>query len=588
MKAIMVMFDSLNRRMLPSYGCDWVHAPNFARLAEKTVQFNQSYVGSMPCMPARRELHTGRHNFLHRSWGPLEPFDVSMPELLKQAGVYTHLATDHQHYFEDGGGTYHTRYNSWEFIRGQEGDAYKGHVRDPEIPKAVKSRTNTPLWRQDWVNRQYVQREEDMPQAKTFKAGLEFINTNHNDDSWFLQLETFDPHEPFFTQQHYKDLYPHEYEGDHFDWPDYAPVTQTPAEVAHCRYEYAALVSMCDHYLGKVLDAMDHYNLWDDTLLIVNTDHGFLLGEKDWWAKMVQPMYNEVAHTPLFVWDPRHRICGEQREALVQTIDLAPTLLDFFEVPIPNTMQGVPLKDMLKDDTPVREAGLFGMHGSHVNVTDGRYVYMRAPVPNNEPLFEYTLMPTHMRQRFTPDELQEIDLAPSFSFTQNCATLKIASNAMINPYIYGSLLFDLEHDPEQEHPLNDPDIERQMIAHLLKLMQANDAPVDQYERLGLPLTGEVGTEHLQCADVRNPSEDVVGQTQVTWQGKAKSLYYGVLGVTPIGMKRQVELAAEQALHSLSKNVLGDDDVLELFHTILPQTHHNIVTHVSQFVTAKGK
>lgn len=104
MKAIMLMFDSLNRHMLPPYNPDtFVHAPNFTRLAQKTAMFENSYVASMPCMPARRDLHTGRCNFLHRSWGPLEPFDDSMPELLKQHGVYTHLITDHQHYFEDGG-----------------------------------------------------------------------------------------------------------------------------------------------------------------------------------------------------------------------------------------------------------------------------------------------------------------------------------------------------------------------------------------------------------------------------------------------------------------------------------------------------
>ena len=64
MKAIMVMFDSLNRHMLSSYGCDWTVTPNFKRLAERTVAFDNSYVCSMPCMPARREIHTGRSNFL--------------------------------------------------------------------------------------------------------------------------------------------------------------------------------------------------------------------------------------------------------------------------------------------------------------------------------------------------------------------------------------------------------------------------------------------------------------------------------------------------------------------------------------------
>src|SRR5438045_4422444 len=88
MKAVMVMFDSLNRHMLPPYGCTWTHAPNFARLAQRTVTFDRSYVCSMPCMPARRDLHTGRPNFLHRSWGPLEPFDDSMPEMLRNNGIY--------------------------------------------------------------------------------------------------------------------------------------------------------------------------------------------------------------------------------------------------------------------------------------------------------------------------------------------------------------------------------------------------------------------------------------------------------------------------------------------------------------------
>ena len=87
MKAIMIMFDSLNRHMLPPYGCEWIRAPSFERLARHAVTFENSYVGSMPCMPARRELHTGRYNFLHRSWGPLEPFDDSMPQILKENGV---------------------------------------------------------------------------------------------------------------------------------------------------------------------------------------------------------------------------------------------------------------------------------------------------------------------------------------------------------------------------------------------------------------------------------------------------------------------------------------------------------------------
>ena len=158
MKCIMVMFDSLNRHMLPPYNADtWVHAPNFIRLAQRTATFTTSYVCSMPCMPARRVLHTGRPNFLHCPWGPLEPFDDSVPQILQESGVYTHLCSDHYHYWEDGGSTYHGRYSSWEFYRGQEGDPHIGQVADPEIPDHINPKGR----RSDWVNRQHQVRDQD-------------------------------------------------------------------------------------------------------------------------------------------------------------------------------------------------------------------------------------------------------------------------------------------------------------------------------------------------------------------------------------------------------------------------------------------
>jgi arylsulfatase A-like enzyme len=491
MKAIMVMFDSLNRHMLPPYGGDWVHAPNFSRLAERSVTFDRAYIGSMPCIPARRELHTGRYNFLHRSWGPMEPFDDSMPQMLKDHGIHSHLVTDHQHYWEDGGSTYHNRYNTYEFVRGQEGDKWKGQLSDPSTPPSLNKKEDHIL-RQDWINRSFAQTESDMPQARTFELGLEFIQRNKDEDNWFLQLETFDPHEPFFTQQQWKDLYPHEYGDSLYDWPPYKPVTETTEQVQHLRYEYAALMSMCDAYLGKILDVMDENNLWEDTMLIVNTDHGYLLGEHDWWAKLRMPWYNELANTPLFIWDPRSQQANQHRDSLVQTIDLPATILEFFGIAPPTDMEGVPLRQAILDDTPVRDYALFGVHGWHVNITDGRYVYMRAPTDSsNEPLNEYTLMPMHMRQLFSPDELNNLELQEPFSFTKGCRTLKIKPQpAAISPEwsdrpSLETLLFDIESDPTQSQPIRNEQIELQMIENMVALMRRNNAPLEQYERLGL-------------------------------------------------------------------------------------------------------
>jgi arylsulfatase A-like enzyme len=512
-KTIFVMFDSLNRHMLPPYGCDWVHAPNFERLAGRSVAFDRSYVASMPCIPARRELHTGRYNFLHRSWGPLEPFDDSMPELLQRHGVYTHLITDHQHYFEDGGATYHPRYTSYEFVRGQEGDFWKAHVDPIDTPPQTSfNEDHHPrMWLQDCINRSYMTTADDQPQAKVFALAEEFLEVNHRADDWFLQVETFDPHEPFFSQQRFKDHYPHEFTGTRFDWPPYRRVDQPPEHVEHMRFEYAALLSMCDEQLGRILDAMDRYDLWADTMLIVGTDHGFLLGEHDWWAKNKMPWYDLLANTPLFIWDPRSGHRGERRKSLVQFIDLAPTLLEFFGAEIPPDMQGRPLRATIAEDAPVREAALFGIHGGHVNCTDGRYVYMRAPVgPENAPLYEYTLMPTHLRHRFEPAEFEGAELVPPFAFTKGCPVLKLKARPWMDPHPFGTLLFDLDSDPGQDRPLRDPEVEARMIRLMTDLMAASDAPEEQYARLGLVRAAPVGSaaqdHEPEHEDVSRPRE----------------------------------------------------------------------------------
>nr|WP_202420739.1 sulfatase [Actinomadura rayongensis] len=501
------MFDSLNRHLLAPYARDtFVDAPNFARLARRAVTFDTFYAGSMPCMPARRELHTGRYNFLHRSWGPLEPFDDSMPQILRDAGVHTHLASDHPHYWEDGGATYHTRYSTWEFFRGQEGDPWKGVVTG-QPPAGQRAR----MLSQDEVNRRYMPTEAEHSQTLTVDAGVHFIDTNAAADRWLVQIEMFDPHEPFFTNNdEYRKKYADDYPEPRFDWPPYAKTVEPADTVRHARNEYAALVSMCDRSLGRVLDAMDRHGLWDDTLLIVNTDHGFLLGEHGWWAKSVMPWFNELVHLPMFVWDPRTAHRDTRRAALAQTIDIAPTVLGFFGLAPTPDMQGRDLADVLEDDRAVRDGALFGIHGGHVNVTDGRYVYMRAATDRaNEPLEEFTLMPTHMRSRFAVGELVDWEPSEPLSFTKGLRTMRMpaaGSARMSNPWLHGTLLFDLETDPGQEHPLVDDEVELRMLRLLQRLLRESDAPPSQYRRLGIPQDEPVTRDHLLVAAQRDQAD----------------------------------------------------------------------------------
>ena len=568
MKAVMLMFDSLNRNYLPAYGCNWTHLPNFRRLQERCLSFDNFYAGSLPCMPARRELHTGRYNFLHRSWGPLEPFDDSAIERMKKAGIYTHLASDHTHYWEDGGATYHTRYNTWQFSRGQEGDPWMGQVAEPEIPEGASGSKVGSLWRQEWVNRAFLQKEDQLPQMKTMENGLDFISRNHGQDRWFLQIELFDPHEPFFAPQRFKDLYAHEYKGAFLDWPDYGPNRYSDEATEHVRKEYAALLSQCDESLGRLLDAFDQYNLWEDTMLIVNTDHGFMMGEKDWMGKNIQPCYNEVVHIPFFLWDPRSKIQGERRCALAQTVDIPPTLLNFFELDIPMDIDGRDLQPIIEKDTGVRAAGLFGVHGGHVNVTDGKAVLMRAPVDvSNGPLYEYTLMPTHMNSRFSEEELQAVSLV-SLDGTAKCPLLQIPARPYVNAYWYGDLLFDLAADPNETNPTDNEPLKIKLLNDMLNLMHQNKAPKEQYQRLGLPCTGEVDVEWLQKGGSRKDYTLPQPLENLPLTKKAKTILGVLISLMPPDQLSAITGGLQTAVSHMPGE-LNEDTLLNMLQNFMP-------------------
>ena len=181
---------------------------------------------------------------------------------------------------------------------------------------------------------------------------------------------------------------------------------------------------------------------------------------------------------------------------------MAPTLLEYFELPIPKDMLGKPLRMAIEKNESVHEAILYGIFGGHINCTDGRYVYMLGPREGNpyrgEDLYNYTVMPTHLRKSFSVQELQQAVLAPPFSFTKGVPVLKVPGKIQLSSLLpqelkdglrYETMLFDLEEDPGQQKPIRNPEAEAKMRAHILRLMKENDAPAEQYKRMGLKQEG---------------------------------------------------------------------------------------------------
>lgn len=484
MKVILILSDSLNRHYLSLYEESWVVAPNLERFAARSVTFDNHWIGSAPCMPARRDMMTGRLNFLEREWGGVEPFDVPFPHLLRdQADVFCHMETDHYHYFHVGGENYHMPFNTYAFHRGQEWDSFVSRVTPPEEPDHLGK------WKDQYtLNQMAFETEAEFPTQKTFQGAIDWLQANEGEDDYFLWIEVFDPHEPFDCPQEYLDLYDDDWEGPLYNWSGYEKVEESSEATRHLRRQYAATLTMMDAWFGKLLDELERQNAFEDTLIIFTTDHGHLLGERGLTGKNNWHTWNELAHIPLIVHLPGDAHAGERRTQLTQNIDIAPTVMDYFGVTWDHEIHGESWRPMLEDNAPAkRRAALYGWFGQTVNVTDGRYTYFRVPATEaNQPLYRHFLTPGHfsMRDVAPLSFYAEAELGHFLPYTEY-PVIRARVDKGTSPDWSETMLFDIVKDYEQTQSLAGTPLEATYEALLVETMAEMDAPPSQYARLGL-------------------------------------------------------------------------------------------------------
>jgi hypothetical protein len=192
-------------------------------------------------------------------------------------------------------------------------------------------------------------------------------------------------------------------------------------------------------------------------------------------------------------------------------------------IEFPEDMQGKPLTGVMKDDSPVRETALFGYFGAAVNITDGEYVYMRSAAnKGNCQEYEYTLMPTHMKGLFTPEELSDIQLAEPFSFTKGCRVMKLESKpSMANLMRFDTKLYRVEDGTGEEVEVYDTETELRLANAMALMMKENDAPVEQFERMGLPIEGEYTLDMLNAQrEFKKRSEVIEGLEMYDYEAGA--------------------------------------------------------------------
>jgi arylsulfatase A-like enzyme len=493
--AIVILLDSLNRHMLGAYGGREFQTPNLDAFARRALRFERHYAGSLPCMPARHDLLCGALDFLWRPWGSIELWERPVTAWLRAAGIVTKLVSDHPHLFETGGENYHTDFSAWDYQRGHEGDPWKTRPDPSWMGAPSFGRGHMPY--DD--SRGYFRGEPDFPGPRTMAAAARWLDEEAPAHRRFLLfVDEFDPHEPFDTPEPYASMYDPSWSGAHLIWPPYMRGALerrvlTPAQARQVRACYGAKLTMIDAWFGKLVAAIERGGYFENSAVIVCTDHGHYLGEKDIWGKPAVPVYEPLGHIPLLVAWPG--VDAGSVDALTTNVDICATLADIFGVELKHRIHGRSLLPLVAGRArSIREWALAGVWGREVHLIDRDFKYARAPAGANAPLSLYSnrwsTMPVHLDPGLRmpdPDERAVLDRMPGSHIPVIRQPFRAGD---MLPFwalgkFSGNYLYKVSEDPAEERNLAGGAAERRAADALRAALDEIEAPRDQLARLVL-------------------------------------------------------------------------------------------------------
>ncbi|MGI8913855.1 MAG: sulfatase [Chloroflexota bacterium] len=347
MNVVVICLDTFRADLIHHLGATAMQTPNLDALAREGVWFDHAFAEALPTIPARRSLFTGMRGFPWRwdidttgsapgapataGWHAIPPHQLTLAERLCRAGHATGLMADIYHMFKPTM-NFTRGFMSWRFARGQEADPYRlGSLAELHLERYTRKPGPPSLvLRQFLWNIKDRQREEDFTVAQCVQNAIQFVDDTSELRPFFLWLDTFESHEPWYPPLSYADAYLSE------PWSGLEPIIPqgedlTPAEQDRVRALYYGSCTFVDKWIGVLLNHLADRRLLDETIVVVLSDHGAQMNEHGEFGKSQHFMnaYNTQVN-----WLVRHP-AGPRNQTvtgLVQHIDIAPTVLGWLDI----------------------------------------------------------------------------------------------------------------------------------------------------------------------------------------------------------------------------------------------------------------
>lgn len=346
---VLILSDEHKYDCAGCYGHPLVQTPALDRLASEGVRFTHAFVQSPVCVASRVSLMTGRYPHAHGCRGNerlMDRRERSLPELLRTAGYFTGLSGKNHCFPAE-------RLNqAFDFAR------TIGHTGPlPGVPAAVADPLQAFLRSPQFSRPTGAGRcpfpQTYCPSHLTADGALEFLGRRPADRPFFLWVSIPDPHAPFTCPEPFASMYrPEQIDlpvADPRHWPHKPPQQRAKrrlqglevgaeADLRRLSAIYYGQVSFVDAQVGRVIQALADLDLREETIVIYMSDHGDYLGEHR-LVRKGSAMYDCLVRVP-FIWAWPGSFPPATSDALVEEIDVLPTLLHFADVRVPPFVQG--------------------------------------------------------------------------------------------------------------------------------------------------------------------------------------------------------------------------------------------------------
>ena len=382
-----------------------IHTPNLDRLAKRGTAFTNAHTASPVCCPSRAAVMTGQlpttsgiYNNRHW-WKPNLPEIVTIPVHFRENGyaavgagkIFHHPAGNNPPYQWDD--FQRLDFHDDAFARTRR-DLFPYAKDEPEPEGFPYSGIELYSKEVDWAALEKPESEFD--DARTAQYGIDFLKSHSGNKPFFLACGFFRPHMPWYFPKKYLDFYPLDSVAVPPDLPeDLDDVPEAGRELALRKYvdmkktrdagkwrtavqHYLCSISFMDAQVGKLLDALDVSPFADNTVIVLWSDHGWHLGEKQHWHK--RTLWEESTRVPLIVVAPGTGLENQTCTQPASLVDLFPTLIELCSLaPLTSqTLDGVNLAPWLKDPSRKRDLPAITVHElQHISVRDERYRLIR-------------------------------------------------------------------------------------------------------------------------------------------------------------------------------------------------------------------